>query len=259
MTYRHLLIHDAEGIRTVTLNRPDKLNALNTALVGEIRNAVADAAGDASVRVIILTGAGDKAFAAGADIAEFAGFSRAQGEQLARNGQAAFKEVENCPKPVIAAVNGFALGGGCELAMACHLRIASDKARFGQPEAKLGLVPGYGGTQRMTKLAGKGKAMEWLMTCDMVGAVEALQWGLVNHVTPPDELMPRCIELAKKIMAQAPVAVEGIIRAVNAASDPKADGYAEEVKAFGRCCDTADFREGTAAFLEKRKPAFQGE
>ncbi len=258
MNPKNLLLRTEEGILTLTVNRPDKLNALNAETVQEIQQAVEEAVKDSQVRVIIITGAGEKAFVAGADIAEFAGFTREQGEQLARNGQEAFQTIEDCPKPVIAAVNGFALGGGCELAMACHLRIASDKARFGQPEVKLGLIPGYGGTQRMTRLAGKGKAMEWLMTADMIGAVEALQWGLVNHVTPPDELMTTCRALAKKIMEQAPLAVSSVIRAVNDAMDPAPLGYETEVTEFGRCCATADFAEGTRAFLEKRKPAFKG-
>ncbi len=256
--YKHLITTTENGILTITINRPDKLNALNRETIEELGSAVRHAAETDNVRVVILTGAGEKAFVAGADISEFAGFDRAQGETLARGGQEIFLAVEQCVKPVIAAINGFALGGGCELAMACHIRIASETARFGQPEVKLGLIPGYGGTQRMAWLSGKGKAMEWLMTADMIDAKEAWRTGLVNHVVPAGELMEKSMELAGKIAKQAPLAVAGVIRAVNAAFEPGTDGYATEVAEFGKCCATADFREGTAAFLEKRKPAFSG-
>jgi enoyl-CoA hydratase len=258
MKHKFILTKEENGILMVTVNRPDKLNALNRETIREIGAAVEYGAGQPGVRVIILTGAGEKAFVAGADISEFAGFDGAQGEALAREGQKIFRAIEQCAKPVIAAVNGFALGGGCELAMACHIRIASEQARFGQPEVKLGLIPGYGGTQRMAWLAGRGKALEWLMTADMIDAPEAYRLGLVNQVVPAGELMDRCLETAGKIMKQAPLAVASVIRSVNAAFEPGVNGFETEAAEFGKCCDTSDFNEGTAAFLEKRKPVFKG-
>jgi enoyl-CoA hydratase len=256
VTFENLLLTVADGILTITVNRPDKLNALNSATIEEIGEAVRDAAGDPAIEGIILTGAGSKAFVAGADIAAFTGLTVAEGQQLSARGQEVFKSIERCRKPVVAAVNGFALGGGCELAMSCHLRIASDTARFGQPEVKLGLIPGYGGTQRLVQLIGKTKALELLLTADMLSAADALRLGLVNDVVPADQLLPRCTELIKKISGVSPNAVAEVITTVDAYFDEKTDGFAEEVKAFGRCFDTADFREGVGAFLEKRKANF---
>ncbi|MBL7923834.1 MAG: enoyl-CoA hydratase/isomerase family protein, partial [Bacteroidia bacterium] len=204
------------------------------------------------------TGSGSKAFIAGADISEFAAFNLAQGMELSAHGHAVFNSVEQCPKPVIAAVNGFALGGGCELAMACHMRVAAEQARFGQPEVKLGLIPGYGGTQRLPQLIGKGKAMELLMTADMIDAQEALRLGLVNYVVPADQLIDKCREILNKILGMAPVAIAEIVRTVNASYHKEKDGYREEIERFGACFTTEDFIEGTDAFLNKRKAAFKG-
>jgi enoyl-CoA hydratase len=258
MSFENLLTRNSNGIYYITVNRPDKLNALNKKTIYEIGEAVKEANKDSSVRVIILTGAGSKAFIAGADISEFSSFSENEAAALAQHGHDVFNSVENSGKPVIAAVNGFALGGGCELAMACHIRVASSNARFGQPEVKLGLIPGYGGTQRLPVLIGKSKALELMMTADMMGADEAFQRGLVNYVTTQEELIPKCEEIAGKIILQAPLAVAGIIRCVNDLYDHKAPGFKTEVREFGKCFKTDDFKEGSAAFLEKRTPQFKG-
>ncbi|MFM7216457.1 MAG: enoyl-CoA hydratase/isomerase family protein [Bacteroidota bacterium] len=256
-TYNNLLLHTENEVLVITVNRPDKLNALNRETIQEIGDAVVHAEKDATIAAIIITGAGPKSFVAGADIAEFSAYSVEEGKKLSADGQAVFKRIETCSKPVVAAVNGFALGGGCELAMACHLRIASDTARFGQPEVKLGVIPGYAGTQRLVQLIGKGKAMELLMTADMIGAQEALQLGLVNHVVPQDQLMSKTHEVLSKITAQSPVAIAGVIRSVDAFFTDGVDGFATEVDEFGKCFGKEDFKEGVAAFLEKRKPAFK--
>lgn len=255
--YTNLLLSPEAGVLTITINRPDKLNALNHATIQEIGDAVTTAENDPDIAAIILTGAGSKAFVAGADIAEFAHYSVEEGKKLSADGHAVFKRIERCSKPVIAAVNGFALGGGCELAMACHLRIASDNAKFGQPEVKLGVIPGYAGTQRLVQLIGKGKAMELLMTADMIGAEEAHRLGLVNHVVPQDKLIEKVNEIIQKITAQSPNAVAGIIRCVDAYFTDGVDGFATEVEEFGKCFGTGDFKEGVAAFLDKRKAAFK--
>ncbi|WP_400193357.1 enoyl-CoA hydratase/isomerase family protein [Hymenobacter sp. B81] len=247
-----------DGILTITLNRPTKLNALNSATIAEIRQAMQLALDDERVRGIIITGSGDKAFVAGADIAELTGLNEVNGRRFAEQGQEVFCLIEESPKPVIAAVNGFALGGGCELAMACHMRVASENARFGQPEVNLGVVPGYGGTQRLTQLVGKGKALELLMTGDQVKADEALRLGLVNHVVPAAELLSFCRQLLTRILAKAPLAVGMVIDCVNAYYSPEKSGYQTEANSFGRCCGSADFREGTQAFLEKRPAQFTG-
>jgi enoyl-CoA hydratase len=258
MSYENILTKTENGILTITVNRPDKLNALNKKTIEETGTALIAGEKDPSARVIIITGAGTKAFIAGADISEFADFSLAEGEQLSRHGHTVFNRIENCAKPVIAAVNGFALGGGCELAMACHIRVASDNAKFGQPESKLGLIPGYGGTQRLPMLIGKSKAMELLMTTDMISASDALSLGLINHVTTQEELMNKCIEIAEKIKQQAPLAISGIIRCVNDFYDNEKNGYETEITEFGKCFSTEDFKEGSKAFLEKRKATFKG-
>jgi enoyl-CoA hydratase len=260
MSYQNLLITDAESVRTITINRPDQLNALNRATIAELDKALDEAEADRGVRVIIITGSGAKAFVAGADIKEFAGFSIEEGKALSADGQKKlFDHVERMNKPVIAAVNGFALGGGLELAMGCHFRVASDNARMGLPEVGLGVIPGYGGTQRLARLVGKGKAMEMILTAGMIKADEALQWGLVNHVVPQDQLLAKCTELAAAIVKNSPTALGAAIRAVNAGYEPGVNGMQREIEEFGKCFGTADFKEGTSAFLEKRKANFTGE
>ncbi|MCE2847110.1 MAG: enoyl-CoA hydratase-related protein [Sphingobacteriales bacterium] len=255
----HNLLYTVEGdICIITINRPDKLNALNKETISEVGMAIDAAVQDADVRGIIITGSGSKAFVAGADISEFASYNLAQGMELSAHGHAVFNKVEHCPKPVIAAVNGFALGGGCELAMACHMRVAASNARFGQPEVKLGLIPGYAGTQRLPQLIGKGRAMELLMTADMIDAAEAHRLGLVNHVTEPDQLLDTCRAILTKISAQAPLAISEIIRTVNAYYDKTQNGFQTEIERFGACFTTEDVREGTDAFLNKRKAEFKG-
>jgi len=255
-TYTNLLLHIVDDVLTITVNRPDKLNALNYETIQEIGDAVHVAEKDPSIAAIILTGAGQKSFVAGADIAEFSNYSVEEGKKLSADGHLVFKRIEDCSKPVVAAVNGFALGGGCELAMACHLRVASENAKFGQPEVKLGVIPGYAGTQRLVQLIGKGKAMELLMTADMIGAEEAHRLGLVNHVVPQDQLMSKVLEIVGKIKAQSPRAVAGVIRCVDAYFQEGEDGFRTEIEEFGKCFGTDDFKEGVSAFMEKRKPAF---
>jgi enoyl-CoA hydratase len=261
MSYQNLLISDADGIRTITINRPDQLNALNRATIDELDHALNEAEADKSVRVLIITGSGPKAFVAGADIKEFAHFSVEEGRALSADGQRKlFDHVERLNKPVIAAVNGFALGGGLELAMSCHFRVASDNAKLGLPEVGLGVIPGYGGTQRLARLVGKGKAMEMIFLggAGMIKADEALQWGLVNHVVPQTDLLPKCNELAAAIAKNSPTALAAAIRAVNAGYEPGANGLQREIEEFGTCFGTADFKEGTSAFMEKRKANFTG-
>lgn len=259
-SYENLLYElDANsGILTLTINRPSKLNALNASTIDEIDAAMQRALDEPQVRGIIVTGSGEKAFVAGADIAELAALTPSQAARAAGRGQEAFSRIEESIKPVVAAVNGFALGGGCELAMACHMRVAADNARFGQPEVNLGLVPGYGGTQRLPQLIGKGKAIELLLTADQVKADEALRLGLVNHVVPQAELLPFCRQLLTKIIGKAPLAVGMVLECVNAHYAKDADGYETEVKAFGRAFESADFKEGTQAFMEKRPAVFTG-
>ncbi|MDJ1468537.1 enoyl-CoA hydratase-related protein [Cytophagaceae bacterium DM2B3-1] len=256
---QNLDIRQKENILILTINRPEKRNALDLATLKEIKQVMQDVYANPTVRGIIITGAGDKAFIAGADISEFMEMNEVNSRKFAENGQEIFALLENSPKPVIAAVNGFALGGGCELAMACHLRIAVETAKFGQPEVNLGIIPGYGGTQRMTQLVGKSKAMEWMMTGDMILAQEAHQYGLVNHlVATQEELLPKAEELLTKILSKAPVAIEMVIECVNAVFNKDENGYQTEANAFSICCKTEDFKEGTRAFLEKRPANFQG-
>ena len=256
--YQHLLTDIDNGILTITINRPDKLNALNKEVLNELKDAFDQHRKNPNVKGVILTGAGNKAFVAGADITEFPKLSKTTAMAVAARGQAIFREIEQYPKPVIAAVNGFALGGGCELAMACHLRIAAENAKFGQPEPKLGLIPGYGGTQRLVQLIGKSKAFELLMTADMLDAAEALQLGLVNYVVTQEELLPKCADILGKISRRAPMAITQIIRCVDAYYTDGVDGYVAEVTAFGACFDTEDVKEGVGAFLAKRTPNFTG-
>ncbi|MEZ0007360.1 enoyl-CoA hydratase [Flavobacterium sp. 28YEA47A] len=259
MNYENILAASENGIATITINRPTKLNALNKATIEELHSAFDAFDKDHSIRVILLTGSGDKAFVAGADISEFANFSVTEGAELAAKGQATlFDFVENLKTPVIAAINGFALGGGLELAMACHFRIASDNAKMGLPEVSLGVIPGYGGTQRLPQLVGKGKAMELIMTAGMLTAEEAKTSGLVNHVVPQSELLELANTIAQKIMKNSPVAIGKAIESINANFKDGVDGYAVEIKNFGDAFGTDDFKEGTGAFLEKRKPSFTG-
>ncbi len=259
MNFENILITAGNSIATITINRPEKLNALNKATIQELHDAFKALAQDTEVRAIILTGSGEKAFVAGADISEFANFSVAEGAQLAEQGQELlFNFVENLRTPVIAAINGFALGGGLELAMACHFRIASENAKMGLPETSLGVIPGYGGTQRLPQLIGKGRAMELIMTAGMISAEEAFKAGLVNHVVPQSELMTFCNGIATKILRNSPVAISKAIKSINANFKDGVDGYETEIKAFGHCFGTEDFKEGTTAFLEKRKAVFEG-
>lgn len=253
----NILVTTEDKITTITINRPSKLNALNKETIAELSEAIDSAEDDENTRVIILTGSGEKAFVAGADIAEFADFSPEQGKELAAHGQEIlFNKVENCSKPVIAAVNGFALGGGLELAMSAHFRIASDNARVGLPEVSLGVIPGYGGTQRLPQLVGKGRAMEMIMTAGMIDAATAHSYGLVNHVVTQEELISTCEIIAGKIMRNSPVAIGAAIDAVNAGYIDGVDGYQAEIDCFGASFGTDDFKEGTTAFLEKRKAEF---
>jgi enoyl-CoA hydratase len=258
-TWETLLCEINERIATITLNRPKVLNALNAQVFDELEAVFTSLSKDPAVRVILLTGAGEKAFAAGADINELAATDAVTGEVKARRGQTVFRLIETCGKPVIACINGFALGGGCELAMACTLRLASETARLGQPEVKLGLVPGYGGTQRLPRLVGRSAALRLLLTGEMIGAAEALRIGLVDEVVPPERLMARAKELSEAIVAMAPLAAAGCIEAVQRGSELGIDDAMKvEASIFGRLCGTADKAEGTAAFLEKRLPKWTG-
>lgn len=259
MSYTTLLTSLENGILTVTINRPDKLNALNKNVMADLETVVKEIETNKEIKAAILTGSGEKAFVAGADISEFVGLSSAEGKSLAQKGQQVFFSIENCTKPIIAAVNGFALGGGCELAMACHFRIASDNAKFGQPEVNLGLIPGYGGTQRLVQLIGKGKALELLLTGGMMDATAALQYGLVNYVVPQQELITKAKSILEVINTKAPVAISRCIAAANAVFDSSQNGYEAEIEGFGICFNTDDMKEGTSAFLEKRKPSFRGQ
>ena len=252
-----LLTQLNNGILTVTINRPEKLNALNKTVLTELDEVISDVYSNPAIHAVILTGAGPKAFVAGADISEFLSLSPEKGAALAKIGQDIFSRIENSPKPIVAAVNGFALGGGCELAMSCHFRTASSNAKFGQPEVNLGIIPGYGGTQRMTQLAGKGKAMELMMSANMIDAGQALQLGLVNHVFEPEQLLPQTEALLQTIVSKSPYAVSRVIAAVNASFNNKMNGYDEEARLFGECFGTDDMKEGVTAFLEKRKASFR--
>ncbi len=257
--YKNLITENREGILYITINREDKLNALNIELLQELKQIVKTVYEDTSVVGAILTGKGAKAFAAGADISEFAKFSEAEGVALSASGHEIFNSIENCPKPFIALVNGFCLGGGCELAMACHMRIATENAKFGQPEVNLGIIPGYGATQRLVQLVGKAKALELLMTADMISANEAKTLGLANHVVPTiDEATAKCEEIIKKIASKGPIAIAKIVDCVNTYFSKTENGFEKEIKLFGWCMTTEDFKEGTTAFVEKRKAVFTG-
>lgn len=257
--YQTLLTDLQDGILTITINRPDKLNALNKDVLSELSQVVDDIYSNDDIKTAIITGAGEKGFVAGADISEFIPLDVKGAEKLARTNQEnVLNKIEDCPKPIVAAINGFALGGGCELAMACHFRIAAENAKFGQPEVNLGLIPGYGGTQRLTQLIGKGKAMELMMTADMIGAEEAKSLGLVNHVFPQAELLEQTRKILQKIQTKAPIAISKVISCVNDAAKGVPQGFDNEITRFGELFDTEDVREGTTAFLEKRKAAFTG-
>ena len=259
MNYDNLLITIENSIATVVINRPTKLNALNIETINDLHKAIKVLGKNKEIQVIILTGSGEKAFVAGADISEFAHFTIEEGTQMAYQGQEfLFNYIENLKTPVIAAVNGFALGGGLELAMACHIRVASDNAKMGLPEVSLGVIPGYGGTQRLPQLVGKGRAMEMILTAGMISSYEAKQYGLVNHVVPQVELMDFATSIAQKIINNSPYAVGRAIKSINANFVDGKNGFETEIKNFGRCFGTNDFNEGTKAFLEKRKPVFKG-
>ena len=256
--YSTLLTEVADKVLIITINREDKLNALNKTVIAELDEAITELYENPGINGAIITGKGSKSFVAGADITEFKDLNEAEGKAMARRGHAVFNKIEMSPKPIIAAVNGFALGGGCELALACHLRIASENAKFGQPEVKLGIIPGYGGTQRLTQLIGKGKALELLMTADTIDAICAEKLGLVNDVVQTVELLDTCKAIISRITAHAPFAVAQVIQSVSAHYKDGIDGFDTEIELFGKCVGTTDFVEGTTAFLEKRKPKFAG-
>ncbi len=264
MTFNTLLFTIENGTAIITINRTEKLNALNKDVFTDLDDAMSEVLNNDEIKTAIITGAGPKAFVAGADISEFGGLNLAEAMALSKRGQDVFLKIENSPKPIVAAVNGFALGGGCELAMACHFRLCSENAKFGQPEVNLGLIPGYGGTQRLTQLVGKGKSMELQMTGSLIDATESLRLGLVNYVTTSENLMAKTTELLQLIQTKAPVAVSKVIECINIAvlSDSAytngKTGYEKEVEAFGECFGTEDMKEGTTAFLEKRKAVFVG-
>lgn len=257
---KNILTEEKNGVLYLTVNREDKMNALNIDTLDEIRIIFEEVVDNKSIKAVILTGSGEKAFVAGADISEIASLNEVNARKFAENGQDIFSMIENCHKPVIAVTNGYTLGGGCELAMACHMRVATANARFGQPEVNLGIIPGYGGTQRLTLLVGRGKANELMMTGDMIGADEARTLGLVNYVLPTKaEAMEKAEELISKIMSKAPLAIGMVVDCVNAVFLPEEDGFQTEANSFARCVKSGDYKEGTSAFLEKRRPSFKGE
>ncbi len=258
MSVSNIIIQNNDSVRTITINRPKQLNALNSETISELSDALKSADEDNSVKVILLTGSGEKAFVAGADIKEFASFSVEEGKKLSKEGHdKLFDLAQNLTTPIIAAVNGFALGGGLELAMSAHIRVASDNAKMGLPEVSLGVIPGYGGTQRLAQLVGRGKAMEMIATAGMISAEEAHKWGLVNHVTTPEGLMEKCLEIAGKIVKNSSSAIGLAFKAVNANFTDGENGFETEIEEFGNCFGTDDFKEGTTAFIERRKAKFK--
>ena len=258
--FKNVSVDLIDGILMIIINRVEKLNALNFKTLDEIREAIQKAYDEDEVKAVIITGAGEKAFVAGADIGEFTQINDVNARKFSENGQEIFSMIENCHKPVIAVTNGYTLGGGCELAMACHMRIATANAKFGQPEVNLGIIPGYGGTQRLTILIGRGKANELMMTGDMIGAEEAKSLGLVNYVLPTkEEALMKAEEIIAKILSKAPLAIGMIIDCVNSAFIPDENGFQTEANSFARCVKSGDYKEGTSAFLEKRQPIFKGE
>lgn len=259
MTSELVLTEIKNGVLVITINRPDQLNSLNKQTLEDLHNTLVEAENESEIKAVILTGSGKKAFVAGADIKEFANYSVEEGKQMSSSGHfKVFNFIENYSKPVIAAVNGFALGGGLELALACHIRVVSDNAKLGLPEVSLGLIPGYGGTQRLSQIIGKGKAFEMIITADMLNAEDAYQWGLANHVTTQDELLNKCFEITDKIKSKSPTAIKTAIKAVNARFNSKLNGLEVEIEEFGKSFGTGDFREGVDAFINKRKPDFKG-
>lgn len=259
-TSEFILSEVKNGVLVMTINRPDKLNALNKQTIEELHEALVEAENMKEIRSVIITGSGQKAFVAGADIAEFANYSVEQGKQLSSIGHfKIFNFIENYSKPIIAAVNGFALGGGLELAMACHIRVVSDNAKMGLPEVSLGVIPGYGGTQRLAQLVGKGKAFEMIVTADMINAQDAYKWGLANYVTTQEELLNKCFDITSKIASKSPTAIKTAIKVINAGYNNQLNGYEVEIEEFGKSFGTGDFKEGVGAFLEKRKADFKGE
>lgn len=258
--YKNLIESQEDGILTITVNRPEKLNALNATTLSELKRCIENAYDEPNVKGVIITGSSKKAFVAGADISEFTELNELNGRKFSERGQEIYALIENCLKPVIAVVNGYALGGGCELAMACHMRIGTENAFFGQPEVSLGILPAYGGTQRLTQIVGKGKALEMMLTGEMIGAEEALSAGLVNHlVSTKEEGMEKAREILHKIFKNAPLSIGMVINCVNATFSKEEDGYQIEANSFANCCKSGDFKEGTSAFLEKRKAEFKGE
>ena len=255
--YKTLVTELSDGIFTITVNRPDKMNSLNMDVLNELDAAIDEVYKKTEIRSALITGAGLKAFVAGADISEFLGLTVEQAKQLAKKGQSLFDKIENCSKPIVAAVNGFALGGGCELALSCHFIYAGENAKFGQPEVNLGLIPGYGGTQRLTQVIGRNRSMELLMSGNMITAKEAMEYGMVNKVVPQDELLSKTKEILITIQSKAPVAVSKVIECVNN-FDHAQQGYDLEIQKFGECFETEDMKEGASAFLEKRKANFKG-
>jgi enoyl-CoA hydratase len=259
-TSEYIICEIKNSVLVITINRPDKLNALNKQTIEELHDTLVEAENQHEIRAVIITGAGQKAFVAGADISEFANFSVSEGKQLSSLGHfKIFNFIENFSKPIIAAVNGFALGGGLELAMACHIRVVSENAKMGLPEVSLGLIPGYGGTQRLAQLLGKGKAFEMIVTAEMIGAQEAHKWGLANYVVTQEELLNKCFELTSKISTKSPTAIKTAIKVINAGYNNNLNGYEVEIEEFGKAFGTKDFKEGVSAFLEKRKANFKGE
>jgi len=257
MKYNNIISTITGGINIITINRPKQLNALNKETISELSKEISISNSNPSIRCIILTGSGDKAFVAGADIKEFVSFTKSEGKKLAREGQMLlFDKLSNLEKPTIAAINGFALGGGLELAMSCHIRIASENAKMGLPEVSLGVIPGYGGTQRLTELIGKGRAIEMITTASVIDSNKAVSWGLVNHSCSLEELMPKAKEIASRIISNSPMAISKAIKSINAGCTDGTDGYAVEINEFGSCFETDQFVEGTKAFLEKRKAKF---
>jgi enoyl-CoA hydratase len=255
--YQTLLVETENGICTITINRPDKLNALNKQVFNDLDAVIDKVYNNSEIKSAIITGSGNKAFVAGADISEFLELKSEEAPELARRGQLVFDKIENSPKPIVAAVNGFALGGGCELALACHFIYASENAKFGQPEVNLGLIPGYGGTQRLTQIIGKNRAMQLLMSGNMITAKEAMEYGMVNKVTSQEELITKTKEILSTIQSKAPIAVSKVIECVNN-FDHTQQGYDFEIQKFGECFETEDMKEGSSAFLEKRKANFKG-
>jgi enoyl-CoA hydratase len=256
MEFENIITYLEGNIFQIMINRPDKMNALNMLTLSEFEEAMKIADSDKNVKGIIITGSGEKAFIAGADIKEFSKYTKKQGREMVENGQRVLKLIEECSKPVIAAINGFALGGGCELAMACHIRIGSQNAKFGQPEVKLGIIPGYGGTQRILQIIGKAKAFELLLTGSVIEASEAKELGLLNYVTSSETLIPKATEILNKILENSPIAIKSIINTVNGFFAKEIDGFKYEIMEFEKCFGSKDFFEGTEAFISKRKPNF---